>query len=109
MFFSLRLEYIGKNCNEDFDVCDGMCENGGSCLATAGGHYFECSCPLGYSGQRCEKGDILECPPDTCLNGGMLVPSGCSCVCPPGYTGERCETGDICIGLAQLFKTFCIP
>ena len=34
--------------------CDsGLCENGGECLNV--GDSFECKCPSGYSGKRCEN------------------------------------------------------
>ena len=32
------------------------CVNGGSCIALYSGEDFECSCPPGYKGQKCETG-----------------------------------------------------
>lgn len=96
MTSSLSPDFRGGNCSEEFDVCQGRCENGGTCSAIADGHYFKCSCPLGYSGQHCEIA-VVDCPPDaTCLNGGTMMEPSCSCTCPPEYTGALCETVDRC-------------
>ena len=53
-----------------------------------------CDCAQGFTGARCEV-DILDCTPDTCLNGGTCVEGRgmeTSCDCAQGFTGIRCET-----------------
>ena len=83
-------DFTGQNCTEAFDVCDGACENGGNCTEIAGGHYYNCSCPTGYTGYRC---DVRECQ-----NNGIAISgsSGTECMCPPGYSGSHCEDYDVC-------------
>lgn len=79
--------------------------NGGVCSTITDGHYFSCSCPSNYTGERCEVelADVCEdhpCPDNYCLNNGTcsLAPEDCSprCACPEGTTGPRCETFDLC-------------
>ena len=68
------------------------CMNGGTCQRTNGNVGYQCICPAGYSGSRCEMRDA--CTPNPCLNGGQCFPTnigGFSCQCPPGYSGPRCE------------------
>ncbi|KAF1747856.1 hypothetical protein GCK72_024322 [Caenorhabditis remanei] len=56
----------------------GGCLNGGS-LAAGG----DCSCPLEYTGSKCET--------PRCLNGGTVTPADtCTCMIP--FTGDFCET-----------------
>ena len=55
LFFSHSLDSTGVNCTETFDICSpNPCENGGECIPTYGGHYYECSCRSNYGGQNCE-------------------------------------------------------
>jgi hypothetical protein len=35
---------------------------------------------------------ICKCGYDSCLNGGLFVPSSCSCICRDPYNGYRCES-----------------
>ena len=55
---------------------------------------FTCSCPPGYTGNRCET-DVDECGSSPCRAPNTVRcedrVNGYSCVCIPGYTGENCE------------------
>jgi hypothetical protein len=67
------------------------CSNGGSCLNAL--LSFVCTCPLGFTGIRCES-DINECGSSPCRNGGTCGNGIRSfvCKCPPGFTGNLCQT-----------------
>ena len=69
------------------------CVNG-DCQDTGSG--YECACPRGFSGARCEK-DV--CSPSPCRNGGRCVAESAlrwSCRCPPGYRGSTCDVAFPC-------------
>ncbi|VCX39938.1 unnamed protein product, partial [Gulo gulo] len=74
--------------------CDGNpCANGGSCSETPGS--FECACPRGFYGLRCEVSGVT-CADGPCFNGGLCVggadpDSAYVCHCPPGFQGSNCE------------------
>ena len=56
---------------------------------------FQCSCPPGFTGRRCET-DIPECSLFMpCRNGGLCLErpadGGYECFCVNGWTGEHCE------------------
>uniref|UniRef100_A0A2R9C987 EGF-like domain-containing protein n=1 Tax=Pan paniscus TaxID=9597 RepID=A0A2R9C987_PANPA len=74
--------------------CDGNpCANGGSCSETPGS--FECACPRGFYGLRCEVSGVT-CADGPCFNGGLCVggadpDSAYICHCPPGFQGSNCE------------------
>uniref|UniRef100_A0A8C9M6P9 Delta like canonical Notch ligand 3 n=1 Tax=Panthera tigris altaica TaxID=74533 RepID=A0A8C9M6P9_PANTA len=74
--------------------CDGNpCANGGSCSETSGS--FECACPRGFYGLRCEVSGVT-CADGPCFNGGLCVggadpDSAYVCHCPPGFQGSNCE------------------
>lgn len=43
----------GPDCNFEYNECESNpCSNGGTCLDRVG--EFQCVCPVGYAGQRCE-------------------------------------------------------
>ncbi len=76
------------------------CLNGGHCIPN--GHYFTCSCPPNFTGEKCE---ILmdPCFGKTCLNEGYCIKEesrdlingtasvSARCECPCGYSGQHCE------------------
>ena len=101
---SSNAAFHGKNCELPFDVCSNetqRCFNGGTCQPD--GHYFTCTCPPNYTGERCEF-VIDPCFEKPCLNDGRCVVSGAvqtnghyqpnvtaSCECSSGFSGEQCE------------------
>lgn len=43
----------GPECNFEYNECESNpCSNGGTCLDRVG--EFQCICPVGYAGSRCE-------------------------------------------------------
>ncbi|KAK9712540.1 Laminin G domain [Popillia japonica] len=80
-------EYAGVYPNCKIDCTKSPCKNGGSCIDT-----YNCVCPSGFSGDRCEEktGDCSILP---CINGGTckLGPNGYVCECPTHWMGDRCE------------------
>ncbi|KAF8383263.1 hypothetical protein PRIPAC_72405 [Pristionchus pacificus] len=78
--------WAGANCSLDIDECaDSPCAGGSTCLNKLGS--FECLCPEGRYGLRCEAG---SCKSDReCLNGGHCVDA--ECICQPNFEGPNCE------------------
>ena len=82
-----------RRCDEDINECDQEpCGEGEICTNTPGS--FECKCPEGYGGDKCQD-DLDECQLGThmCQNGATCTNSapGYSCACVSGFTGSRCE------------------
>ncbi|XP_055450921.1 delta-like protein 3 [Psammomys obesus] len=102
--------------------CDGNpCANGGSCSETPGS--FECACPRGFYGPRCEVSGVT-CADGPCFNGGLCVggedpDSAYVCHCPPGFQGSNCEkrvdrcslqpcqNGGLCLDLGRALRCRC--
>ncbi|XP_011807923.1 PREDICTED: LOW QUALITY PROTEIN: delta-like protein 3 [Colobus angolensis palliatus] len=102
--------------------CDGNpCANGGSCSETPGS--FECACPRGFYGLRCEVSGVT-CADGPCFNGGLCVggadpDSAYICHCPPGFQGSNCEkrvdrcslqpcrNGGLCLDLGHALRCRC--
>ncbi|XP_042523717.1 delta-like protein 3 [Dipodomys spectabilis] len=102
--------------------CDGNpCANGGSCSETPGS--FECACPRGFYGPRCEVSGVT-CADGPCFNGGLCVggadpDSAYVCHCPPGFQGSNCEkrvdrcslqpcqNGGLCLDLGHALRCRC--
>ncbi|GBP77408.1 Protein crumbs [Eumeta japonica] len=66
------------------------CSHGGRCADVR--HSYACSCPAGFSGDRCEI-DVDECLQNECRNGATCQDELASytCLCPPGFNGTFCE------------------
>ena len=62
---------IGSYCNTSGDIChvQNPCLNSGNCTSLNNNQDYYCSCPLGFSGKRCQV-DGRSCKPTTCLNNG---------------------------------------
>ncbi|XP_019521800.1 PREDICTED: delta-like protein 3 [Hipposideros armiger] len=102
--------------------CDGNpCANGGSCSETLGS--FECTCPRGFYGLRCEVSGVT-CADGPCFNGGLCVggadpDSAYICHCPPSFQGSNCEkrvdrcslqpcrNGGLCLDLGHALRCRC--
>ena len=85
-------------------LCDDIkCLNNGTCDDTSG--QAECSCPIGYSGVRCES-QILECGATNChddFTRNCYNTSGTlQCECVLGYVGQFCDDGIISFILKHL-------
>lgn len=73
----------------DFDECSSNpCLNGGTCQD--GINQFNCLCPIGYSGHRCES-IIDNCSNILCQNGGTCNENFGSCECKENFYGAYCQ------------------
>ncbi|KAK7132379.1 hypothetical protein R3I93_018809 [Phoxinus phoxinus] len=76
---------------EDGSPCDRRpCLHGGTCMASAE-YEYQCLCPEGHEGDRCEIVRDTCRDSSQCQNGGSCVNN--HCVCLAGYTGRHCEKG----------------
>uniref|UniRef100_A0A7N6A3Z4 Delta-like protein n=1 Tax=Anabas testudineus TaxID=64144 RepID=A0A7N6A3Z4_ANATE len=103
--------YGGQLCDKDLNTCGTRqpCLNGGTCSNT-GPDKYHCSCPEGFSGVNCQRGEGVytsnpntfklewlkperACLSNPCLNRGSCAetPHGFECHCAPGWTGPSCS------------------
>ena len=84
-------------CEVQKNLCEpNPCFHGASCQLNFNSTFgYECQCPQGFLGVRCE-GKVAECPSGPCQNNGTCIENmdtpGFSCVCPEDYTGDLCES-----------------
>ncbi|GAB1599959.1 cadherin EGF LAG seven-pass G-type receptor 1-like isoform X2 [Argonauta hians] len=101
--FILSISHVGPN------PCDiSPCFNEAKCLDL--GNTFNCLCPPGFSGTKCES-DIYECASSPCQNKGTCrdLTNGFMCTCPYGFTGLMCETQiNTCRGITCLNGGKCV-
>eukprot|EP00730_Choanoeca_flexa_P004660 TRINITY_DN11764_c0_g1_i4.p1 TRINITY_DN11764_c0_g1~~TRINITY_DN11764_c0_g1_i4.p1 ORF type:complete len:2164 (+),score=402.21 TRINITY_DN11764_c0_g1_i4:76-6567(+) len=83
-----------------FDRCElEPCQNGGKCRSY--GTMFECECPFGFSGERCEINDLCNAtnnPCDVTSTTCATYSYGALCECKPGFapmTGSMTACADI--------------
>lgn len=109
--------FLGETCQFPDPCWDTqLCENGGSCqalLPTAPSSHsptspltphFSCTCPSGFTGDRCQSPLEELCPPSFCSNGGhcsVQVSGRPQCSCEPGWTGKY-KRGGTCQSLLLL-------
>lgn len=83
--------YEGSRCETDVDECllEAACESG-TCIDRPGS--YECVCPEGLFGRRCEHNDSCHLE-EPCRNGAPCTPLAEGrffCNCTPGYHGLTC-------------------
>ena len=54
--------------------------------------HYNCSCPAGFSGSRCQT-NVDDCLSDPCMHNGTCVDgvAGYLCNCQLGFRGDDCE------------------
>lgn len=101
--------FLGETCQFP-DPCRNtqLCKNGGSCQALLPTPpssqsptspltpHFSCTCPSGFTGDRCQTHVEDLCPPSFCSNGGRCYVQASGrpqCSCEPGWTGKYKRRG----------------
>lgn len=94
-YFFYNNHILGTHCEIADNACvqPNVCQNGGSCRPD-GELGFECICPDGFYGPRCEN-EIDECIEQPCSNGAECINkiNDFECICPPGWMGKTCQIG----------------
>ncbi|XP_034522869.1 protein crumbs homolog 1 isoform X2 [Ailuropoda melanoleuca] len=88
-FLKISINSVATGCLPLNACHSSPCLHGGNCddIYSA----YHCSCPLGWSGTRCEL-NIDECFSNPCIHGNCSDRvAAYHCRCEPGYTGVNCE------------------
>ncbi|XP_071823394.1 prolow-density lipoprotein receptor-related protein 1-like isoform X3 [Apostichopus japonicus] len=82
--------------DEPIDICDGYCQNGGTCQLF--GRDPTCTCKDGFKGPQCAH---KYCEEGLCQNGGKCELDICDC--PPNFAGDHCQfkNEDVCKDYCQ--------
>ncbi|XP_041372894.1 uncharacterized protein LOC121386162 [Gigantopelta aegis] len=104
-----KLETVVCQCPDGYEEVSGRCEktnlcrsspclNGGQCVFV--NNNYQCSCPTGYDGARCEH-DVDNCTPNPCLNDAFCTDLfndfRCDCDQNRLHTGAKtCDDYDQC-------------
>ncbi|KAK6179155.1 hypothetical protein SNE40_011575 [Patella caerulea] len=102
--FSMNTPELTNNapCEDECMAPSGFCKNGGTCSFDSSQCSIICSCPVEFTGKKCEtrKQNSLDlnnkefaCLFLTCINGGKRVDTdtACYCNCTDEYIGGSCE------------------
>lgn len=90
--------FLGEYCQHEDPCQPGHCLNRGTCSVSMPNGVpvpgsALCTCPLGYTGERCQTPQNSTCYPNNpCANGGvctLLSLDKYKCECARGWTGER--------------------
>lgn len=121
---------LGSSCEYYNPCASSPCMNNGKCTAFVNGTaVYSCTCPINYSGERCQFSlTQIGCEsvniPNNCRNGGtcMLIGMSTTCICTSAYTGSLCESpinmcsiitcqnGGTCLpGNGTDFRCQCLP
>ncbi|KAI1306527.1 Protein eyes shut [Halotydeus destructor] len=86
-----RNGFTGLNCEINYNDCDNVQCNNGTCLDAIDA--FFCQCPVGFEGKHCEK-NVDDCTSSPCQNGATCIDlvNNYSCNCADGFSGTNCET-----------------
>ncbi|KAG7321649.1 hypothetical protein KOW79_014507 [Hemibagrus wyckioides] len=95
---SLKPCQNGATCNKNIHITQDIAVLESSRLIFVSPQYaevFNCSCPAGFTGTRCEY-DVDECLENRCENGGSCYnnPGGFLCHCLEGFSGLHCSIVD---------------
>ncbi|CAF3873668.1 unnamed protein product [Rotaria sp. Silwood2] len=69
------------------------CSNGGTCTTISGGAGWICSCPSGFTGDRCQNMIISQCASQPCRNNSTCTdgPFTYNCQCSYPFSGRQCQ------------------
>lgn len=100
-------EFVDQ-CKIDFEQDEKQCNDHGYCTNDYTDDGFTCQCfDPHWMGEKC--GDVNECYPNPCLNGGLCDQKNGTvlCECQDGFYGEHCENFDKCRVTVCLHQGIC--
>nr|XP_012599907.2 protein crumbs homolog 1 [Microcebus murinus] len=90
-FLRISARSVATGCLRLNACSSSPCLHGGDCEDAYSSYH--CSCPLGWSGARCEL-RVDGCFPNPCIHGNCSAAGAAAaylCRCEPGYAGANCE------------------